>query len=106
MKKIIWSKLGIREAAAAICEHLKAQGIEATLVGGACVSIYSDNAYESFDLDFVSHEPWKEIKATMIGIGFLDTAADILTTLTASTTPSSCLRRYPWAARPSQSWTA
>ena len=73
MKKIGWKGLGIREAAAAVCAHLHARGIEASLVGGACVSIYSDNAYESFDLDFVSHEPHKRIGAVLAEIGFKST---------------------------------
>jgi hypothetical protein len=39
-----WNKLGILEIAAALCAHLKTKVIGAVLVGGACVSIYSDNA--------------------------------------------------------------
>jgi hypothetical protein len=52
---------------------LNTKGIEATLVGGACVSIYSDNAYQSFDLDFVSHEPRKKIEAALSELGFKGT---------------------------------
>lgn len=62
--------MGIRDAAAAVCAHLKNQGIDAALVGGACVSVYSKNAYESFDLDFVSHEPHKKIESALSMIGF------------------------------------
>jgi hypothetical protein len=65
--------MGIRDAAAAVCTHLRSKGIEASLVGGACVSIYSDNAYESFDLDFVSHEPHKRIESALAEIGFMRT---------------------------------
>ncbi len=65
MKVVRWKDLGIRDAAAAICAYLNLRGIEASLVGGACVSIYSDNAYESFDLDFVSHDPHKKIKLAL-----------------------------------------
>ncbi|HTB21931.1 MAG TPA: hypothetical protein VK914_04405 [bacterium] len=73
MTRISWNKLGIRDSAAALCAHLQKRGIEAALVGGACVSIYTDNAYESFDLDFVSHEPRKKIKAALEQIEFKET---------------------------------
>jgi hypothetical protein len=32
---------------------LKEDGIDVTLSGGACVSIYTCNAYQSGDLDFI-----------------------------------------------------
>jgi hypothetical protein len=73
VKAVRWKGLGIRDAAAAVCAHLNSKSIEASLVGGACVSIYSDNAYESFDLDFVSHEPHKKIEAALAEIGFVST---------------------------------
>lgn len=73
MKAVRWKSLGIRDAAAAVCAHLNSKGIEASLVGGACVSIYSDNAYESFDLDFVSHDPHKKIEVALEEIGFKST---------------------------------
>lgn len=73
MKTVRWKGLGIRDAAAALCAHLNSKGIEASLVGGACVSIYSDNAYESFDLDFVSHDPHKKIEMALAEIGFRST---------------------------------
>jgi hypothetical protein len=73
VKKPDWAGLGIREAAAAIAAHLRSRGIDAALVGGACVSIYSSNAYESFDLDFVSFESQKRIGPAMAEIGFIKT---------------------------------
>lgn len=73
MKKINWKAMNIRDAAAAVCAQLNSKGIEASLVGGACVSIYSDNAYQSFDLDFVSHEPHKRIGMALAEIGFVST---------------------------------
>lgn len=36
-----------------IATHLKKKGIDTVLVGGAVVSIYSEGAYKSGDLDFV-----------------------------------------------------
>ena len=40
------------------------------LVGGACVAIYSDNRYLSYDLDFVTFESREEIKKVLSEIGF------------------------------------
>ncbi len=44
------SLLGI---ATVVSEACRRNGIEVVLSGGACVSIYTRNAYESYDLDFV-----------------------------------------------------
>ena len=43
----------LEEVAAVVWEALDRARIPVVLSGGAVVSIYSDNAYESFDLDFV-----------------------------------------------------
>jgi len=40
-----WQKLSIIKLAALISDHLQKNGIEVVLVGGACVSLYSDNKY-------------------------------------------------------------
>ncbi len=53
-----------------VCEALKQAGIGAFLSGGAVVTIYSDNKYQSYDLDFVSHGDFKKISAVMIDLGF------------------------------------
>lgn len=42
------------EVAALVSAELQNAGIAATLSGGAAVSIYTDNAYQSKDLDFVT----------------------------------------------------
>jgi nucleotidyltransferase DUF2204 len=98
VKPLNWKKLGIREAAAAVCSHLQGRGIEASLVGGGCVSIYSDNAYESLDLDFVSHEPQKKIEAALAEIGFKKRKEDISIIPTADSMPNSYLRQFLLAA--------
>ena len=41
------------EVAALVCDALSRAEIPVVLSGGAVVSIYSDNEYESFDLDFI-----------------------------------------------------
>ena len=52
--KIDWKKIGIKALASIVSDKLNENGIDAILVGGACVSIYSENKYLSSDLDFVS----------------------------------------------------
>lgn len=41
------------ELAALISSTCRGNGVEVVLSGGACVSIYTRNRYESYDLDFV-----------------------------------------------------
>ena len=60
----------IQEIAAIVCQKLEDAGIETFLSGGAVVSIYTQNKYESYDLDFVSYGDRKKIKIVMIGLGF------------------------------------
>ncbi len=51
--------------------HLSKNGIDAVLVGGAVVSIYSDGAYESGDLDFIIQNLIKDkLPQIMLEIGF------------------------------------
>ena len=60
----------IEEIGALVCQSLKDAGIETFLAGGAVVSIYTKNQYESYDLDFVSYGDRKKIKEVMITLGF------------------------------------
>jgi len=60
----------IEAVAGEVCEALRANGVEAILVGGAVVSIYSKNEYQSFDLDFVARGPDAAIIKAMDSIGF------------------------------------
>ena len=46
----------ISEIAARVSEALERAGITAVLSGGAAVTIYTNNAYMSGDLDFISSE--------------------------------------------------
>jgi hypothetical protein len=70
MKKV--SEMSIGELAAFICFHLSTKRINVTLTGGACVSIYSKNKYQSYDLDFIEQFGVKQInlKAALKEIGF------------------------------------
>ncbi|OGW40000.1 MAG: hypothetical protein A2Y97_09640 [Nitrospirae bacterium RBG_13_39_12] len=65
-----WKKIGIKQLAALISEKLRERGIDAILVGGACVSIYTKNRYLSFDLDFVTHATLKKVATALADIGF------------------------------------
>lgn len=60
----------LEEIGALVCEALKENGLDAFLSGGACVSIYTNNKYESYDLDFVSHADRTKVKAVMEKLGF------------------------------------
>ena len=68
--KIDWRNISIKDLAALVCKKLDDKEIDAVLVGGACVSIYTKNKYMSYDLDFVSHAPLKEISKILSDIGF------------------------------------
>lgn len=68
--KIDWEHIGIKHLAAVISSKLNENGIDAILVGGACVSIYTRNKYLSSDLDFVSASSIKEISPVLAELGF------------------------------------
>ena len=72
MKAIQSMSLG--ELAAFICTHLSRNDINVVLSGGACVSIYSDNKYSSYDLDFIENisSTRIKIKKVMAEIGFYE----------------------------------
>ena len=53
----------IEELAAMVSTTLESAGISAVLSGGAVVSIYTNNEYESGDLDFISPESTAKLEA-------------------------------------------
>ncbi len=69
----ITGKSSLKDVALIVCSHLREDGIDAVLTGGAVVSIYTENAYESFDLDFISHTPVSRISESLAKIGFKKT---------------------------------
>lgn len=71
MKKVNWKTIETKELAGLICQHLKDDGIEAILVGGSCVTVYSNNRYISHDLDYVSHEDFHKIAVSLKKLGFI-----------------------------------
>lgn len=68
--KIDWRKIGIKDLAAIVAEKLRDKGIDSLVVGGACVSIYTQNKYLSSDIDVISHATLKQIDSAMYEIGF------------------------------------
>ncbi|UCH94729.1 MAG: hypothetical protein JSV88_31330 [Candidatus Aminicenantes bacterium] len=66
------SKLSLKELAAYISHYLRRNGVPNVLTGGACVCIYTENRYQSFDLDFVNIEgvPISRVSSLLKEIGF------------------------------------
>jgi hypothetical protein len=61
--------------AAVVSEALEAAGIVATLSGGSAVSVYTENRYESEDLDFVTTALLEELKPVLEPLGFIHTGS-------------------------------
>ena len=66
------SALSRKDLAGLVCETLSNVGIDVVLSGGSCVSVYTENAFASLDLDFidVSYSPKRRIQAALKSIGF------------------------------------
>lgn len=65
-----WKKISLDELAGFLSQKLREKGIDIILVGGACVTIYSQNRYQSYDLDFVAFEDMKKVTRVLIELGF------------------------------------
>ncbi|MDH3336820.1 MAG: hypothetical protein OER22_15460 [Gammaproteobacteria bacterium] len=70
---MIDEQTSLKELAAIVSETLESAGIIATLSGGAAVSIYSNNKYQSVDLDFVTAALVDELKSALEPLGFVHT---------------------------------
>lgn len=69
----ISSKSTLLEVAAQVSDALRNAGIEATLSGGSAVTIYSENAYLSRDLDFVTSALIEDLIPALMPLGFRHT---------------------------------
>ncbi len=69
---IDWKIVSLENLAGFISTELREKGIDIILVGGACVTIYSHNRYQSYDLDFVVYEDMKKVKEALKEIGFYE----------------------------------
>ncbi len=63
------------ELAAIVSGALEEAGIVATLSGGSAVSAYTENRYESEDLDFVTTALLEELKPVLEPLGFVHTGS-------------------------------
>ena len=66
----IFRGMPVDELAAIISTTLRDAGISAVLCGGAVVTIYSENEYQSADLDFVTAADHRRLGAAMAQLGF------------------------------------
>ena len=71
----ITRKTTMTELAALVSEALEAADIVATLSGGGAVSAYTENRYESEDLDFVTTALLEELKPVLEPLGFIHTGS-------------------------------
>lgn len=69
--KIEWRHIDIKDLAAVVSEKLRENSIDSLVVGGACVSIYTHNRYQSNDIDIISHAAIKQIDGALSQIGFI-----------------------------------
>lgn len=69
-EKIEFKTISIGDLGALISQLFKKNGMEAILVGGSCVSIYTKNQYQSYDLDFVSYDNLKKIQDVLKQVQF------------------------------------
>ena len=67
----ITKRATLMEVAAIVSNALQKAGIAATLSGGAVVSIYTDNEYESKDLDFVTAATVDDLAPVLAPLGFV-----------------------------------
>ncbi len=66
----ITKKSTLEEVATLVCSRLDANEISVVLSGGAAVSIYSENEYESYDLDFIPTGLARRVDRAMVSLGF------------------------------------
>jgi len=68
--KIDFKALSLEDLAGLVSKKLKEHGIDGVLVGGACVSIYTHNQYQSYDLDYVTHQSMKNVATALSELNF------------------------------------
>lgn len=69
MNDINFRTITLRDLAAIVNAKFTAHDIQATLVGGACVSIYSNNRYQSYNLDFITFDTRSKVKRALSELG-------------------------------------
>lgn len=66
----ISKKQSRKQFAALVVRQLEKHGISCVLVGGACVSIYTNEKHHSRDLDFISPHSQDAIADALAKVGF------------------------------------
>lgn len=66
----ITKSMNRKQFAAIVVDQLGKHGISCVLVGGACVSIYTDERHASHDLDFISPYSQEAIANALAELGF------------------------------------
>lgn len=74
----ISSRTTREQLAAIVVAKLHEHSIDAVLVGGSVVSIYTDNKYESSDLDFISAADHHRITRAMAELNFTASGKDFV----------------------------
>lgn len=69
---IDWANITLKELAGLISEELRKRGIDTVLVGGACATIYSENRYQSYDLDYVTYHDMRTVRKALLEMGFTE----------------------------------
>ncbi len=77
MSKIM-PETNIKQLAAIVVQTLHQHKIDAVLVGGSVVSIYTNNKYQSNDLDFISSADHERIVKAMSELGFSSSGKDFI----------------------------
>jgi hypothetical protein len=64
--------ISLKDLALHISDHLRKNGVDCVLTGGACVAIHTELGYISYDLDFVplSYQSRRRIREILEKIGF------------------------------------
>jgi hypothetical protein len=75
MNPIDLKTIKLEDLAIHVSKVFEESGFDVFLVGGSCVTIYTKNKYQSYDLDFITYESSKTIKSMMKKLNFeYDTA--------------------------------
>lgn len=74
--KLFSKKMSVKNFAMRVAQELEKNDIEVILVGGAVVSIYSKNKYQSKDVDFLSIADHQKIEEVMHSMGFKNQGKD------------------------------
>ena len=65
-----FKNISLENLAGLLSSELNKENIEIILVGGACVTIYSNNKYQSYDLDFITYEDPNKVRKSPRKIRF------------------------------------